>query len=236
MRTLDALFGRRPRAQLSALLKVQAKLTLREPYGVGMGLGFPVILLVLFGVISQHTAGNVAGSGLTVIDLYIPTIMVISFVAIAISLPNTLVRDREMGWLRRISTTPVHPSRLLAAPADPQPHARRGGGRRPLGWRHCHLRCAAPRQCPVLHHFARARSRDDLLAGIGCRRLGADTDYCQCRRRGALLQPAVLVRAVGPARAGRRAAALHHVLLLRSVQRCGRSSTRCSTRPRRSRP
>jgi ABC-2 type transport system permease protein len=41
--------------------------------------------------------------------------MVISFIAIAISLPNTLVRDREIGWLRRISTTPVHPSRLLAA-------------------------------------------------------------------------------------------------------------------------
>ena len=55
------------------------------------------------------------GSGLTVIDLYIPTLMVISFIAIAISLPNTLVRDREIGWLRRISTTPVHPSRLLAA-------------------------------------------------------------------------------------------------------------------------
>jgi ABC-2 type transport system permease protein len=56
----------------------------------------------------------VGGSGLTVIDLYVPTIMVISFIAIAISLPNTLVRDREIGWLRRISTTPVHPSRLLA--------------------------------------------------------------------------------------------------------------------------
>jgi ABC-2 type transport system permease protein len=41
--------------------------------------------------------------------------MVISFIAIAISLPNTLVRDREIGWLRRVSTTPVHPSRLLAA-------------------------------------------------------------------------------------------------------------------------
>ena len=73
------------------------------------------MLLVLFGVISEHVPGNVGGSGLTVIDLYIPTIMVISFVAIAISLPNTLVRDREIGWLRRISTTPVHPSRLLAA-------------------------------------------------------------------------------------------------------------------------
>jgi ABC-2 type transport system permease protein len=41
--------------------------------------------------------------------------MVISFIAIAISLPSTLVRDREIGWLRRISTTPVHPSRLLGA-------------------------------------------------------------------------------------------------------------------------
>jgi ABC-2 type transport system permease protein len=57
----------------------------------------------------------VGGTGLTVIDLWVPTIMVISFIAIAISLPNTLVRDREIGWLRRISTTPARPSRLLAA-------------------------------------------------------------------------------------------------------------------------
>jgi ABC-2 type transport system permease protein len=41
--------------------------------------------------------------------------MVISFIAISISLPSTLVRDRETGWLRRISTTPLHPARLLAA-------------------------------------------------------------------------------------------------------------------------
>jgi ABC-2 type transport system permease protein len=112
---LGAALGHRSRVQLAALLKVQAKLSLREPYGVGLGVGFPVVLLVLFGVISRYTPGNVGGSGLTVIDLYIPTIMVISFIAIAISLPNTLVRDREIGWLRRISTTPVHPSRLLAA-------------------------------------------------------------------------------------------------------------------------
>ena len=64
---------------------------------------------------ARSVPGNVGGSGLTVIDLYIPTIMVISFIAIAISLPNTLVRDREIGWLRRISTTPAHPSRLLGA-------------------------------------------------------------------------------------------------------------------------
>jgi ABC-2 type transport system permease protein len=112
---LGGVLSHRSRVQLAALLKLQAKLSLREPYGLGLSIGLPVILLVVFGFISRHTAGNVGGSGLTVIDLYIPTIMVISFISIAVSLPNTLVRDREIGWLRRISTTPVYPSRLLAA-------------------------------------------------------------------------------------------------------------------------
>lgn len=107
--------SRRARVQLAAVLKVQAKLSLREPYALGLGIGLPAALVVLFGYISKKSPGSVGSSGLTVIDLYIPTIMVISFIAIAISLPNTLVRDREMGWLRRISTTPVHPSRLLGA-------------------------------------------------------------------------------------------------------------------------
>ena len=109
------VLSHRSRAQLAALLKVQAKLSLREPYGLGLGVGLPVVLLVVFGFISKNVPGNVGGSGLTVIDLYVPTLMVISFIAIAISLPNSLVRDREIGWLRRLSTTPVHPSRLLAA-------------------------------------------------------------------------------------------------------------------------
>jgi ABC-2 type transport system permease protein len=113
--SLGGVLSRRSRAQLAALLKVQAKLSPREPYALGVGLGFPAILLVVFGFISRSVPGNVGGSGLTVIDLYIPTIMVISFIGIAISLPNTLVRDREIGWLRRISTTPVHPSQLLGA-------------------------------------------------------------------------------------------------------------------------
>jgi ABC-2 type transport system permease protein len=104
-----------PRGQFSELLKVEGKLALREPYGL-FGVVFPVVLLVLFGWISSQVPGNVANTGLTVLDLYIPTIMVIGFISIAISsLPNRLVRDREIGWLRRVSTTPVPPSRLLGA-------------------------------------------------------------------------------------------------------------------------
>jgi ABC-2 type transport system permease protein len=104
----------KPPGQLAALLKVQMRLALREPYSLGMGVVFPIILLVVFGFISKQVPGNVGDTGLSVIDLYVPTILVISFTSIAVSLPNTLVRDREIGWLRRVSTTPVSPSLLLA--------------------------------------------------------------------------------------------------------------------------
>ncbi len=75
-----------------------------------------MVLPVVLGFVSKTIAGHVGNSGLTVIDLHLSTIMVISFISIAISLPSTLVSDQEIGWLRRSSTTPVPPSRLLRAP------------------------------------------------------------------------------------------------------------------------
>jgi len=105
----------RSRARFVELLKVQAKLALREPYALLGGLGLPAVLLALFGWISSQNPGNVGSTGLTVIELWTPTILVLAFIFISVSLPNTLVRDREIGWLRRVSTTPLHPSRLLAA-------------------------------------------------------------------------------------------------------------------------
>ena len=101
--------------RFAELLKVQAKLALREAIGVLAGIGLPVLLLAVFGFIGRAVPGNVGDTGLTIIDLWIPTILVISFIFIASSLPTTLVRDREIGWLRRVSTTPLHPSMLLAA-------------------------------------------------------------------------------------------------------------------------
>jgi len=97
------------------LLKVQAKLAVREPYGLLMGIGLPVVLLAVFGFINQAVPGPVGDTGLTIIDLWTPTILVLAFLFIATSLPNTLVRDRQIGWLRRVSTTPLPPSMLLAA-------------------------------------------------------------------------------------------------------------------------
>jgi ABC-2 type transport system permease protein len=106
---------RRSGVQFAELLKVQGKLALREPYAALAGIGLPAVLLFVFGFIGQANPGNVGDSGQTIIDLWIPTILVIAFIGISISLPNTLVRDREIGWLRRVSTTPLHPFMLLAA-------------------------------------------------------------------------------------------------------------------------
>jgi ABC-2 type transport system permease protein len=102
------------RGHFSELLKVQGKLALREP-NAPLGIAVPVGLLVVFALIGSYEPGNAGNTSYTVLDLYIPIVMVIGFVFIGLGLPSTLVRDREIGWLRRVSTTPVHPSRLLAA-------------------------------------------------------------------------------------------------------------------------
>ena len=112
---LDESTSRRSGFRFAELLQVQGKLALREPYALLGGLALPAVLLALFGFIGKANPGNVGDSGLTVIDLWTPTLLVISLLIISVSLPNTLVRDREIGWLRRVSTTPLHPSRLLAA-------------------------------------------------------------------------------------------------------------------------
>jgi ABC-2 type transport system permease protein len=112
---LNQSTSRKSGFQFAELLKVQGKLALREPYGLFGGLALPAVLLAVFGFIGQANPGNVGDSGLTVIDVWTPTILVLSFIFISVSLPSTVVRDREIGWLRRVSTTPLHPSRLLAA-------------------------------------------------------------------------------------------------------------------------
>lgn len=102
-----------PGRHFSVLLRIQFRLSLREPAGVGMGLIFPVLLLFLFGFISGFAPSI---DGLTVIQYWISTIIVVTLMAVGMySIPINLVRDREIGWLRRISTTPVSPFRLLVA-------------------------------------------------------------------------------------------------------------------------
>ena len=106
-----------PRAAFGKLLACEARLAWREPIGLVLGLAIPVVLLVVFGTISmaQHKAEPQLG-GLTVIAVYIPILIAFSLGMLALfSLPRALVTYRELGILRRLSTTPLPPSWVLAA-------------------------------------------------------------------------------------------------------------------------
>jgi ABC-2 type transport system permease protein len=99
------------------LFKVQGKLTLREPSGLVFGIVLPLMLLIIFGNLPTFNE-PVEGNSFTLFELYIPILMVTVLIFIGLlGLPIPLLRDREIGWLRRISTTPISPAKLLAAQA-----------------------------------------------------------------------------------------------------------------------
>ncbi len=102
---------RRPFAQM---LLTEGRLWLREPIALFWGVVFPLVLTVVFGLAStkpQHSLG-----GLRIIDVYVPTLMafVLSIVAVS-AFPSMLANYRNLGVLRRLSTTPVAPWLLLGA-------------------------------------------------------------------------------------------------------------------------
>jgi ABC-2 type transport system permease protein len=97
------------------LFKVQGKLALREPSGLVFGIALPLLLLIIFGNIPTFNE-PIEGTSFTLFELYIPILMVTVLIFIGLlGLPVPLLRDRELGWLRRISTTPIPPAKLLAA-------------------------------------------------------------------------------------------------------------------------
>jgi ABC-2 type transport system permease protein len=98
------------------LVKVQGKLALREPAGIIFGIALPVFLLIIFGNVPVFNKPLSSNSSATIFEAYIPILIVTVLIMIGLlGLPLPVVRDRENGWLRRISTTPVSPAKLLAA-------------------------------------------------------------------------------------------------------------------------
>jgi len=98
------------------LVRTEFVLNVREPAGLVVGLGLPVLLIVVFGNIPTFQDPQAALGGLTPLDAYGPILMVFTLTMLALNaLPLRLATYRELGFLRRLAVTPVHPSRLLAA-------------------------------------------------------------------------------------------------------------------------
>lgn len=96
---------------------VEAKLFLREPMGAFFVGAFPAVLLVVLGAFFPGFTDPVEEfNGLALIEVYTPIVLAFALATASFSvLPVTLATNRQLGVLRRMSTTPVPPSRLLTA-------------------------------------------------------------------------------------------------------------------------
>jgi ABC-2 type transport system permease protein len=99
------------------ILTVEIKLLLRDWPSVAISIMLPVVLLVALGQIPTLRTPDPTFGGQRFIDAQLPAQMVLlALLTISFtSLPTVLTTYRERGVLRRMSTTPVHPARLLGA-------------------------------------------------------------------------------------------------------------------------
>jgi ABC-2 type transport system permease protein len=104
------------RAAFGRIVLNEARVTWRQPTGLIVGLALPVLLLVVFNLIPAFKQPSANLGGLTTFSVYVPILIAFSLAMVAfMSLPVPLASYRELGLLRRLSTTPVPPSWLLAA-------------------------------------------------------------------------------------------------------------------------
>lgn len=116
MSTLVLADEHRRRKAFRLLVASEFKLALRYPVGIIVAFGIPLLLLVVFGSIPGTTRPVAAFGGISFFNLYVPTLLVFVLLALGVGvLPQALAGYRQQGVLRRMSTTPVSPSWLLAA-------------------------------------------------------------------------------------------------------------------------
>lgn len=101
----------------AALTRIQAKVFAREPLSVFFGLVFPALILIVIGSVFPDASERSAElGGRSLVEVYAPVSIALGIATVALTiLPGALGADREKGILRRLSTTPAHPSTLVAA-------------------------------------------------------------------------------------------------------------------------
>ena len=94
------------RTAFGKIILNEARLTWRRPIGLIGGIGIPVVLLVFFGNLPSFQEHVASFGGLTPFDAYVPILAVFAVAMLAVlGLPIPLTTYRELGVLRRLSTT-----------------------------------------------------------------------------------------------------------------------------------
>ena len=110
--------SRQRRAAFGQVVLNETRLTWRRPVGLIGGVALPLLLLVIFGNLSAFKQVLPDFGGQTIFDAYVPILISFGLAMLALlGLPIPLASYRELGVLRRLSTTPVPPSWVLAAQA-----------------------------------------------------------------------------------------------------------------------
>jgi ABC-2 type transport system permease protein len=100
---------------LTKITAVEAKLFLREPGIWLLTILLPTFVLVVVGLLFGGEPDPLLG-GRRWIDIFAPSMVVMTLAILGVNtLPARLVKYREKGVLRRLSTTPASPRSLLIA-------------------------------------------------------------------------------------------------------------------------
>ncbi|MDG4784496.1 ABC transporter permease [Micromonospora sp. WMMD1102] len=99
------------------LVVTEAKLFVRDPLGSFFAVIFPAALVLILGsAIPGFDEPSPDLDGRRPIELYLPITLALAIGTVAlVNLLGALAADREKGILRRLSTTPASPVRLLVA-------------------------------------------------------------------------------------------------------------------------
>jgi ABC-2 type transport system permease protein len=101
-------------SQTLTLTRIESKLFLREWTGIFFVFALPIGLLTIFSLVG---GGDASGDSSNIPASFLPTMAIgigISMLGMA-TLPMVLANYRDKGVLRRMSTTPVRPVKLLVA-------------------------------------------------------------------------------------------------------------------------
>lgn len=106
---------------LTRLTAVESRLFVREPSGAFFAILFPAVLLTVLGLVMPWAdlpfdAKDPILSQVNGITGYAPTVLALAVATVALStFPTIIAGYRARGVLKRLSTTPVPPSRILVA-------------------------------------------------------------------------------------------------------------------------
>ncbi|WP_425307350.1 ABC transporter permease [Ammonicoccus fulvus] len=114
--TTVSLTSPRAASTWSALLRTESRLLARQPAILIWTVILPVAAIIVMAAIPAARRPQDGFGGLSVLQAYQPTLMIFASSMMALQmLPVLLGQYRELGYLRRLRTTPVSPWQLLGA-------------------------------------------------------------------------------------------------------------------------